>query len=422
MRITKHAGNTATGVVTRASGRAFGAALAAQWQRDHGSPTHTTGLFAGISSIHAATASASMPRPDYPMHTLTLKGINAAGGKDTGDSVAVFNVDDLRRRAGFPFFVNGIAKVSVPTGHYSAVALFFDPTGAARFVTIPQFTVGGAGSVTIDARTASRQVSITTLRPATIQSLVATIGRTDARGTTGSSALLGDAATRIYVNPTSRPPSIGQLHFYVYAHETSPPRVSPVYTYDVEFPSDGVIPSTERYVVTPASLATTVARYDSDTPNRTGLETEFSALSWESILFCSDFNVTTPLMRTEYYSANPQIYWQHTLFPYFDPKNFYLEGEYDSAYQIYRPGTTTRTTWLGQPLHQRLLEGNVFAGQTVCPRSRLMWSPGGPSPSLGAAYRCRAGGPAPTAARQRTARSCRRSPTPTTCRPIHSVA
>ncbi len=366
VRITSTSGDTATGVVTRATGRSFGAALAAQYDADHSSPTHTTGLFASLSRIAPMHAPAAT-RPAFNMYTLTVKGIDSAGKPDTGDTVGIYNVDNLAKYAGFPFFVNGIAKVSVPVGHYAAIATFFDfTTLQVRFVTVPQFTVSGNGSVTVDARTATSKVTIATPRPATSQSTLVEVGRTDALGNTGSSAFLGDASTPFLVTPTSTPPSVGQLHYYVYAHETSPSGVAP-YTYDVEFPSDGTIPAAEHFVATAGSLATVKARYDSDSGRRPGLETEFSALPWEFFIFRSLFDVTTPLVRTEYYSANPQVAWQHVIFPYVDNATFTLEGETNSAWRKYTPGVTSSSHWFGQPLHPRLEQGNLFPGQTVCP-------------------------------------------------------
>src|SRR6266542_3939634 len=59
IQITQRSGTSAQGVVTPASGPAFGAAMAEQWLADHDSATHTTGLFASVARIGSPTTSAT---------------------------------------------------------------------------------------------------------------------------------------------------------------------------------------------------------------------------------------------------------------------------------------------------------------------------------------------------------------------------
>lgn len=372
--VTNRSGLTATGRLTEASARRFGAALARQAERDHASATHTTGLFAGLTQIAPPRAVTARPagthraRPDFQMYTLTLNGINSAGQKDTGDLVLVYNVDNLRKYTGEANFVNGKAKISVPVGHYSAICFFFNfTTGAVSGVTLPQFTVSGDSSVTLDARAATSPVSVSTPRPASPAITEVGIGRADKNGQTSSYAFLGGGGTNFTVTPVTRHVSTGQLYYYVYSRLFSPSSAKTAYSYDVEFPSTGAIPADEAYTANPAGLATVRSSYPADHSGTSALETRFGALPWQSILFGSDVTITTPMQRTEYYSALPDLAWEGVYYSVFDSSSFTLLGELDSSWTSYQPGTNSSVTWGGQPAQPRLLQTPLFVNQVYCP-------------------------------------------------------
>ena len=364
--ITQRSGTTAQGVVTPESGRAFGAALASQWIADHAAPTHTTGLFASVARI--GTVSAPVVQPQFAMHTLTINGRDGAGKKDNGDSVLVYNVDDLRAYAGSAYFVKGLAKVSVPAGHYAALSFFYDyPSRTVRGVTMPQFAVTADATITLDARAATSPVSITTPHPATAAVNVVAVGRDDAVGGSASYTFLGDGTTTFLVQPTTKPITIGQLHYYVYSRQFSAADAASPYTYDLEFPSDGAIPADQHYVVHDGDLAAIDSAYPASHENQQALDTRFGALPWQFFLFAADLTVSTPTQRTEYYSALPTLNWQGVYYSVFDPATFSLLGAYQSAWRTYSPGTSFATTWAGTPGHPRPLEGDIYIGETVCP-------------------------------------------------------
>jgi len=84
--ITSAAGGVASGYLTQASARAFGAALDRQFIIDHAHASYgTDGLFARGVSISLAGLAARHPasppaaRPQYRMQTLTVDGTNLAG-------------------------------------------------------------------------------------------------------------------------------------------------------------------------------------------------------------------------------------------------------------------------------------------------------------------------------------------------------
>jgi hypothetical protein len=384
--VTHRSGLTATGRLTEASARRFGAALARQAERDHASATHTTGLFVGLTRIAppqavttsaASAASAARPasagtrraRPDFQMYTLTLNGINPAGQKDTGDLVIVYNVDSLQKYAGQADFVNGKAKISVPKGHYAAICFFYNfTTGAVSGVTLPTFTVSGDDSaVTVDARTATSPVSVSTPRPASPAITEVAIGRADKAGDTGSYSFLGSGATSFTVTPVTSHVSVGQLYYYVYSRLFSPSSAKTPYSYDVEFPSYGAIPVSQAYTASPAGLATFRSSYPADHSGTPGLETRFGALPWQEVLFGDDLTITTPMQRTEYYSALPDLAWEGVYYTVFSSSPFELLGELDSSWTSYQPGTSSSVTWGGQPQQPRLLQQPLFVGQPICP-------------------------------------------------------
>ena len=367
--MTHRSGLTATGRLTEASARRFGAALAAQAGRDHAAAAHAAGLFADVARIGPAAAP-PRARPDFPMYTLTLNGIDTAGAKDTGDLALVYNVDNLQKYTGNATFVHGQAKISVPAGDYSAICFFYNfTTGAVAEVMLPQFTVTGTGnnSVTMDARAATAPVSVTTPRPASPVLTEVAVARGDRLGQVSSYSFLGSGQTPFAVQPVTTHISAGQLYYYVYSRQFSPAGAKVPYSYDVEFPSDGGIAANQHYVVQPGGLAAISSSYPATHRHQAALETRFAALPWQSFLFAADLPVSTPLQRTEYYTASPDMAWEGVYYAVYKSSSFTLLGELDSSWLSYQPGESYATTWGGQPEHPRLLETNLYPGQVYCP-------------------------------------------------------
>src|SRR5258708_7741479 len=177
VRITTSGNGTAAGYLTAAGARRFGAALARQYATDHARGSYgRDGLFGGGVDIALAgePAPVPVPVPAVPMHTLTVSATNLRGRPDTGGLVTGLNVDNPTRFYApgehTNFFYHGIAKFSVPAGHYWAVGVFTSGTGRSeRVVVLPQFTVGGATTVHLAERSASSQIGFTTPRPAALQ-------------------------------------------------------------------------------------------------------------------------------------------------------------------------------------------------------------------------------------------------------------
>jgi hypothetical protein len=162
--ITRSAARSADGYLTATSAGRFGAAVARQVREDHARASYgTDGLFGGEVQIAlAGTARATPSRPAFRMHTLTVTGSNPPGKADNGDLVLVFDAgnpeafgDGLEN---FNVFYHGVAKYSVPAGHYWVVGDFLDfsRTGASERLAIsPQFTVGRHTVVHVAERAAN---------------------------------------------------------------------------------------------------------------------------------------------------------------------------------------------------------------------------------------------------------------------------
>ena len=370
LQVTHDSGNTAQAVATRQSGRAFGAALAKQWLADHGSRTHTTGLFANVARISSPATRPPAPHPNYPMHTLTVNGIDAHGRKDTGDEVDIVNLDDMRRFVGMPIWGDGVAKVSVPAGHYAAVSFFFegdDRSATIHLVTLPQFTVTGDSSVTLDARSATVPVSVTTPRPAKDVADIVGVTRDDPAGLRYGGGFAGEGVTKYYVEPTSKPVTIGKLYYYLTMRMFSPAGEKSPYTYDLAFPSTGAIPADQHYVVHDSDLATVDSSYAWSHTTKDASDARQVWLPWQEAASGDIAPMTAPAHRTEYYTARPDVGWLDSYFPASTDDAWPL-GELEGALVSYAPGTSHSTTWGGGPAHPRLLEGSSFElPRTWCP-------------------------------------------------------
>jgi hypothetical protein len=322
-----------------------------------------------VSQFDVTAATTPVVTPKFPMVTLTVHGIDAGGGRAADTAVTVVNVDDNRKFFGVQGFVKGVAKFSVPNGHYLATTLFrvSNPHGPAtvHMVTVPQFTVSGASSVTMDARTATSLISVETPRPAAVQGSEVVVGRADATGSTFGN-ILNAGTDSVYVSPTKWV-TVGQL-FYSVTWRLAAPDGS--YTYDVKLASDGAIAAQQRYTVTVAQLATITSRYHSEVP-RPGLETRFSFLPWQTFGFATLFDLPQPGQRTEYVMANPDIGWQQLVVAVHVP--FFTGGTLMGPDRIFTPGQRVTEDWNRQPMHPGVQAdlGTNFRNVFRCPSCRV---------------------------------------------------
>jgi Subtilase family len=373
--ITSSGGGTARGYLTAASAREFGAALGRQAAADHATASYgTDGMFAGGVTIGLPGQSApARVKPDVPMHTLTVKGTDLAGGPDTGDTVQLWSLDSASVNAVtgvFNVFYHGTAKYSVPAGHYLAVAYFTDFSGTTmvgfRAVTLPQFTVAGNTAISLDERTANSQVEFVTPRPAVVQDVTLSVYRVMADGgiielgLDGLQGLFAGTATGllpIWTNVTTRPVTIGKLWAAATGYLTSPASAPSPYEYDLAAASPSGVIGPQRHVLTPASLATVHANFYQD-HSTTGSWTPVGvfAFQWQDpgtaealqyIGFLDSFMISLPRAETQYFSAGPALYWENQ---YAEDWNLGI-GIQDDVARTFSPGEVTTENWNAYPLH-----------------------------------------------------------------------
>jgi hypothetical protein len=236
-------------------------------------------MFAGGVDIALAGARVTAARPARPrlrLHTLTMAATNRRGRPDTGDGVFVINADNPLRFddpvEAFNVFDHGIAKFSVPAGHYWAIGDFLSFTGtggAERLAVLPQFTVRHSRTVPLSERSATSKIGFTTARPATLQLTGFTMIRGSAKGRTATFGFF-DSGLSLWVSPTSRRPTVGTLRSFTAGQLTSSRNGNNVaYAYNLHYAGpDGIIPPRQHHDATPGSLATVTDRYVQDVRSR----------------------------------------------------------------------------------------------------------------------------------------------------------
>ncbi len=286
------------------------------------------------------------------MRTLTMRGTNLSGKPADGDFAFVFNADNSSLFSdpieSLNDFFHGVAKFSVPGGHYWALAVFvgLSPGLSLRTDVLPQFTVGKHTTVRVDARAATSEITMVTPRPSVAQALSLEIRRPPRVGF-AESFTLGPLPGGLWVNPTRTPVTVGQLQTFTDGLLTSVNGPTAAYEYDLAFASaNGLIPP-QRFVVKPSSLARVDARYydgvaTTGSLGRVGL---FAAQLQDGFFDFSTFPFTLPQRRVEYTSAGSGLAWLSVL----------TNGPGDviqaDAFRSYHPGGAVREDWNSYPLH-----------------------------------------------------------------------
>jgi hypothetical protein len=364
------AGSTriAAGYLTASSAGMFGAALARQYAADRNRGSYgTDGMFAnGVSVSLAGDAAAPAPVPasrQAAKYTLTITGTNLSGKPDTGDVVIVFSVDNgnLNSALAPQSFRNGIAQVSVPAGHYSAIAGYLTLIPGenvfakdAHLDVLPQFAVTSGTTVHTSALAATSQVTMVTPRPAMAETSDFGILRTSAAGPP-SQAFVSALHASIWVNPTTAQPTVGTLTGYAAQQLASPAGPGTPYQFEVNYTDPpGTIPP-QTYYVRPASLATVTDIFYQDV---------FSAGQW--YMFGDERNVfpdgasyinpyPSPISlqarQIRYIGGNaPQTTWGD----YYDVREadgqYILDGDLETFHTVH-PGEQVTDIWNQYPLH-----------------------------------------------------------------------
>ncbi len=360
IQITSSRPGSAAGYLTSTSAAKFGAALARLDRADHARASYgTDGLFAGGLTITLATAAGREPRQDrpaFPMETLTVKATDRFGKPDTGDSVEVDNVDNNSYFTESADFYKGVAKLSVPVGHYWAISQFTDffdskdPADDWRLVVIPQFTVGRhASTISLSEKSAVSEIEVRTPRPAVAENTQINFLRTGHAGPVDIQEFNASGIS-LWVNKTTVKPGIGSLLVMTQDQLVKPHRVvGTTYEYDLAFSDPaGMVPS-QHYAIRPSMLATVDARYFQDrssigaqvrSPVFPGLAGQFT------VSLVNPFSM--PRRQIEYVNGSKSIEWfELTGQTYWPPDPV---GGQDEALRLFHGGEHLDENWNAYPL------------------------------------------------------------------------
>jgi hypothetical protein len=356
VKITKSGRGSASGYLTAASAKVFGAALARQFETDHARASYgQDGLFAGGVGISLAgvPATSTPVRPSYQMHTLTVAGRNLKGQPDTGDVIMVFNAANPEIFGGFidgiSFFYKGVAKLSVPAGTYWAIGDFItDGFTGERLTVLPQFTVKNDTTVHVNERAASSKVTVQTPRPTVTSQDTVEFIRSGPHGAL-ESASWSDSGLSTWVSPTTAKPTFGGLREYTSATMTAPPKTAGTpYTYNPDFQApDGVIPQ-QHFVVSPADLATVQENFHQDVKSLGGWVL-FGGFAKQLVggSFTEVEPFSLPGQQIQYFTAGPDVAWQAG---YVSSVNNFTGGQTD-AWRTLPSGQQLTENWNAYPLH-----------------------------------------------------------------------
>jgi hypothetical protein len=364
--ITSARGGTARGYLTAASARTFGARLARQFTADHARGSYgQDGLFAGHVSISLPGAAGAQPAAQragrhFPMETLTVTGTNLAGKPDTGDLVQIFNADNGIRFAdpieSVNVFDKGVAKFSVPSGHYWAVGMFAQTVGKSyvgeRIVVLPQFTVRGSTSASMAERAACSRIHMVIPRPSRVDYTLFTLLRSGASGPVVPFGWEGLQSQRVWVSPTSRKPTVGALQAVTASQLDSPAGAAGApYEYGLAYlDTSGLIPS-QRHVVHTVTLAHVHARYYQAASARVQQFMTVGTKQTDRLLGSSGLGVIfrAPSRISEYLSPGRSLIWSDQ---YFQQDAFLTgSGGQTDPGKSFTPGERVTENWGGFPLH-----------------------------------------------------------------------
>jgi hypothetical protein len=348
--LTRRGPGTAQGYLTASSAVTFGSALARQMLADHARASYgRDGMFSGGETLSLPGAPAPRPAPDFPMHTLTVRGTNLAGQPDTGDEVTVWNVTDFGKfgdlTENFSAFYHGTARFSVPAGIYWAFGGFSTTAGGLRLDILPQFAVRGDTTVAASARAANSRLAFVTPRPAVDAG--ATNFSLVRGGRRGAVTWSFGGPRSMWVNPVSQRPSAGFLYSATSTQLVSPAGPGTPYTYALDFPAPPGTVSSQHFVVRPGDLATVHERFYQDPPKAGGWLTlggtpaQFRTLGFGG----TSTPLRMPGTQTLYLTARPAALWQTSTFI------AGVSAGQTNAWRLYHGGEHLAEAWNAYPLH-----------------------------------------------------------------------
>ncbi|MEP6758918.1 MAG: hypothetical protein ABJB55_06965 [Actinomycetota bacterium] len=311
--ITSSGAGSATGFVTRASARVFGAALADQAVFDSASGwPATSAVFGSVTGIALDLPVAPVVIPQYPQTTVIIKGISNTGRPMRFAFGLLMNMDNGQKFTGFVFMVRGEARASVPLGTYTALfdELEFSSDGSAtiREMVVNDIAVTGSQpAITIDGRQATTIPSVSTPKTTIAQALSTDLVIDDASGHFGLSWgwEIGFPGARMRFMPAA-PPTVGKMHLDTRWTSIDPSTPGGRYLFDASFTDPGIPADQARHL--PAVSEASVVRniFASDRLLASGGAGRFVFLPHEFFASAVLWPTPMPLDRTEYVYAPPR--------------------------------------------------------------------------------------------------------------------
>ena len=365
--LTSVSGSTAAGYLSATGGPAFAAALRAKVGADHtqGRPIGSTPLVPGLTDISlAGAATAPVATPHYPLHILQLNANDLTGKPVAGADVLLIDADNVRAVNILAPINNGLDKLAVPSGNYTAIALFddFDANGdfLATRTVVQDLTVPATGTATatINESAATAQVGFTVPKPVNAQYQLITYLRQDAAGNAASFAQIDfGAPPPTYVSPIAAP-TTGKLDYLVQWGGSAPSGQN--YRYDVAFGSANGIPAQQQDNVSQNQAATVTDRFSAD-PATKGAQGSLLVGASDPLLAryggsAIGYGTPMPGDTTDYLVSNVGGLWQQQSF---GSNNAVLVGDVQT-YQARRDYTVD---WAHGPLAAGL---GQHTGLQVC--------------------------------------------------------
>jgi hypothetical protein len=351
--ITSASAGHATGYVTPSSARRFGAALANQAVADSqaGWPSKSK-LFGSVSGIGPDPAPPPTVVPDFPQVTLIIRVLSHTGAPVPFGFGFLVNADDGRKYGAFILVIDGEARVSVPLGHY--LGLFdeftFSRAGGVtgRVMPVVDYDVtGDSQTLTVDARSATSALSVTTPKVSVGQELAASFDGSDAPGHSffGFSYDFSLPGGRLLVKPTPEP-AVGTLGQTTRWIQVDPSTAGGRYLFDATFQAEGVPADQARTVSGVSRLATVNDSYESDRSLRLGGAARFVFPPGAFFAFAAFNPVPMPLRRVEYIEAPAGSLVQDLVLSDLDAWD---PGIVQDGFRTALPGSVRWEHWLRNP-------------------------------------------------------------------------
>jgi subtilisin family serine protease len=257
-----------------------------------------------------------------------------------------------------PFSAGGTSVVRLPRGRFdvNVIDIGADPAtpnqpSAITVMSKPGVTLRADASVALDA-TEGRPVSAVVDRPdARLQFAELGLQSTDPAGDRGSSiSWFAGPGQRLLAVPSGERVTDHPYDFFFRATlaPVRPDTDPSAYVYQLAFLERGRIPASTVYRVRNRDLATVDARYSAQGAPSEAVRADFARLPMPStgLGIFQVFRHTLPSRRTEYYTASPDVTWQHLLGV---TDAVVSDAEIDTSIRSYEPGHY-RSAWNRAPL------------------------------------------------------------------------